>query len=48
MNIGYDTHMEAHLINTPSSLMTLGKVIGTPRHGKSWEPSNKSSPGGNL
>ena len=47
-NIGYDAHMEAHVINTPSSLMTLGKVIGTPRHGKTWEPRNKSPLGGYL
>ena len=47
-NIGYDAHMEAHLINTPSSLMALGKVIGTPRQGKTWEPRNKSPLGGNL
>ena len=46
--IGNDAHMKAHLINTPNSLMTLGKVIGTPRLGKAWEPRNKSPLGGNV
>ena len=40
-NIGHDSHVEAHLINTPSSLMALGKHIVTPRQCKVWEFKNK-------
>ena len=46
-HIGNDAHMEAHLINTPSSLKALGKLVNTPRQCKTWEFRNKSPLGGN-
>ena len=42
-----DSHIRAHLINTPSSLMALGNHIATVRHGKIWEFRNKSPLEGN-
>ena len=45
-HIGIDAHMEAQLINTPSSLKALGKIAITPKQGKYWELRNKSPLGG--